>query len=138
MELLRHWRQNYRVSQRTTNPSYKMGSDKFPYDTHPDYMCLLTREDIEKDLPDKYKKQLVRKCKPAVPRRSNSDVHLALKIKQLFENLEAIDLNKGEVTPRTEQKMLMSEIQKVNLNISLRRYCFIVLNALAHPNSEDR
>lgn len=78
-------------------------------------MTLLNRDDLEKDLPDKYRKNLVRRCKPTVPRKSNNDVHLALKIKQLFENLEAIDLNRKDMTPRTEQKMLLNEIQKVFL-----------------------
>lgn len=99
----------------TADGSYKL--NHFPYDTSPEYMTLLTREDIEKDLPDKYKKRLMRKCKPSVPRRSNNDVHLALKIKQLFENLEAIDLNKEGMTPRTEQKVLMNEIHKVTGNV---------------------
>ncbi|KOB58161.1 Uncharacterized protein OBRU01_25490, partial [Operophtera brumata] len=67
---------------------------------------------IERDLPDKYRKKLIRKCKPIAPRKSNNDVHLALKIKQLFENLEAIDLNREGMTPRTEQKVLMNEIHK--------------------------
>ncbi|KOB69327.1 Membrane protein [Operophtera brumata] len=79
---------------------------------------MLTREDIEKDLPDKYRKKLIRKCKPIAPRKSNNDVHLALKIKQLFENLEAIDLNREGMTPRTEQKVLMNEIHKTTRNSS--------------------
>lgn len=90
-----------------------MDPKNYPYDTHPDYMTLLTREDIEKDLPDKYRKKLRKRSKPTVPRKSNNDIHLALKIKQLFENLEAIDLNRKDMTPRTEQKMLLNEIQKV-------------------------
>lgn len=76
-------------------------------------MTLLSREDIEKDLPDKYKKRLYRKSKPTLPRKNNNDVHLAMKIKQLFENLEAIDLNRETMSPRTEQKVLLGEIQKV-------------------------
>lgn len=92
-----------------------MDPKTYPYDTHPDYINLLSREDIEKDLPDKYKKRLLRRCKPTQPRKGNNDVHLALKIKQLFENLEAIDLNRKDMTPRSEQKMLLNEIQKVIL-----------------------
>lgn len=92
-----------------------MDPKSFPYDTNPDFMTVLTREDIEKDLPDKYRKKLIRRAKPTVPRKSNNDVHLALKIKQLFENLEAIDINRKDMTPRTEQKMLLNEIQKVRL-----------------------
>ncbi|XP_075986509.1 uncharacterized protein LOC142983483 [Anticarsia gemmatalis] len=113
LQLLSNWRRNYRTKQFTADASYKMDPKNYPYDTHPDYMTLLTREEIEKDLPDKYKKRLIKRCKPTVPRKSNNDVHLALKIKQLFENLEAIDLNRKDMTPRTEQKMLMSEIQKI-------------------------
>lgn len=90
-----------------------MDSNDYPYDTNPDYMTVLCRHDLEKDLPDKYRKNLIRKSKPTVPRKSNNDVHLALKIKQLFDNLEAIDLNRKDMTPRTEQKMLLNEIQKV-------------------------
>lgn len=114
----------------TADGSYKMQPKNFPYDTHPDYMTLLTREDIEKDLPDKYKKKLVRRSKPTVPRKSNNDVHLALKIKQLFENLEAIDLNRKDMTPRTEQKMLLSEIQKVSsprFQLSCKKITFLQL-----------
>ncbi|CAH2059621.1 unnamed protein product, partial [Iphiclides podalirius] len=115
MELLRHWRRTYGQRQRSmpreNGPCVRSAKD-YPYDTSPEYMSLLTREDIEKDLPDKYKKRLWRRCKPSVPRKNNSDVHLAMKIKQLFENLEAIDLNRGEMTPRTEQKVLLTEIHK--------------------------
>ncbi|XP_063834822.1 uncharacterized protein LOC135083993 [Ostrinia nubilalis] len=113
LELLKNWRRNYRFKQQFVDSSYKIDSQNIPYDTAPEYMNLLTREDIEKDLPDKYKKRLIRRCKPTVPRKNNNDVHLAMKIKQLFENLEAIDLNREGMTPRTEQKVLLSEIQKI-------------------------
>ncbi|KAJ8709583.1 hypothetical protein PYW08_009587 [Mythimna loreyi] len=114
LEQLKNWRKDYIINKCKANGSYKMNSKDFPYDTHPDYMTLLNRDDLEKDLPDKYKKKLIHKCKPTVPRKSNNDVHLALKIKQLFENLEAIDLNRKDMTPRTEQKMLLNEIQKIS------------------------
>ncbi|XP_021187653.3 uncharacterized protein LOC110374315 [Helicoverpa armigera] len=114
MEMLKNWRTEYRINKGKAKSSYKLDRKDYPYDTHPDYMTLLTRDDIEKDLPDKYRKKLVRRSKPTVPRKSNNDVHLALKIKQLFENLEAIDLNRKDMTPRTEQKMLMNEIQKIS------------------------
>ncbi|CAB3222997.1 unnamed protein product [Arctia plantaginis] len=113
LELLRDWRKTYMINQFDADGSYKMDPKTYPYDTHPDYMHLLSREDIEKDLPDKYKKRLSRRCKPTQPRKGNNDVHLALKIKQLFENLEAIDLNRKDMTPRSEQKMLLNEIQKI-------------------------
>lgn len=90
-----------------------MDPSTFPYDTNPEYMTLLTRQDIEKDLPDKYKRNLVRRSKASVPRKNKSDVHLAMKIKKLFENLEALDLNRSSMSPRTEQKVLMNEIQQV-------------------------
>ncbi|KAL4710811.1 hypothetical protein ACJJTC_010934 [Scirpophaga incertulas] len=112
-ELLRNWRRNYCLKQQFANSSYKMMAGDFPYDTSSEYMNLLTREDLEKDLPDKYKRNLFRRSKPTVPRKNNNDVHLALKIKQLFQNLDAIDLNKDGLTPRTEQKLLLSEIQKI-------------------------
>ncbi|XP_050357798.1 uncharacterized protein LOC126778332 [Nymphalis io] len=117
IELLRNWRREYKKKKITLtlgNNSFKMIPTSFPYDTNPEYMTLLGREDIEKDLPDKYKRRLYRKCKPTVPRKNNNDVHLALKIKQLFENLEAIDLNRETMTPRTEQKVLLGEIQKIS------------------------
>ncbi|CAK1541188.1 unnamed protein product [Leptosia nina] len=115
MQLLRNWRKNYKnrklfLSNDTTNYS----EPQYPYDTNPEYMTFLTREDIEKDLPDKYRKNIVRRSKPSVPRTNTSDVHLAMKIKQLFENLEAIDLQTNEMTPRTEQKVLLHEIQKIS------------------------
>ncbi|KAJ0170923.1 hypothetical protein K1T71_013695 [Dendrolimus kikuchii] len=113
-ELLKNWRKSYQFKQQFANGTFKMEQKDYPYDTNPEYMTLLTREDIEKDLPDKYKKRLVRKCKPTMPRKSNNDVHLAMKIKKLFENLEAIDLNREGMTPRTEQKVLMSEIKKIS------------------------
>ncbi|XP_061723163.1 uncharacterized protein LOC133529463 isoform X1 [Cydia pomonella] len=109
-ELLRQWQRNYRDCKQlvsgTHNPS-------FPYDVSPEYMTLLSREDIEKDLPDKYRKKIARRSKPTIPRKGTSDVHLALRIKQLFDNLESIDLNGGSMTPRTEQKVLLNEIQKI-------------------------
>ncbi|KAG6462434.1 probable serine/threonine-protein kinase roco9 isoform X2 [Manduca sexta] len=114
LELLKNWRQKYRHRQLTNNSSYKLEAQSFPYDTNAEHMNFLTREDIEKDLPDKYRRKLVRKCKPTVPRKTNNDVHLAMKIKQLFENLESIDLNREGMTPRTEQKVLLNEIQKIS------------------------
>ncbi|XP_047539868.1 leucine-rich repeat-containing protein 1-like [Vanessa atalanta] len=117
IELLRNWRREYKNKQITfslENNSFKMIPKSYPYDTSPEYMTLLSREDIEKDLPDKYKRRLYRKCKPTVPRKNNNDVHLAMKIKQLFENLEAIDLNRETMSPRTEQKVLLGEIQKIS------------------------
>ncbi|XP_072935851.1 uncharacterized protein [Epargyreus clarus] len=117
IELLRNWQQSYRSKQLRMlhgGSSYKTDPKSYPYDTSPEYMTLLTREDIEKDLPDKYRKRLIRKSKPTIPRKSNNDVHLAMKIKQLFENLEAIDLNRETMTPRTEQKVLLGEIQKIS------------------------
>ncbi|CAH1641600.1 unnamed protein product [Spodoptera littoralis] len=112
LELLKNWRSDYRMGKFAKNGSYKIDSNNYPYDTNPDCMSMLNRDELEKDLPDKYKKKLVRRSKPTVPRKSNNDVHLALKIKQLFDNLEAIELNRKDMTPRTEQKMLMNEIQK--------------------------
>ncbi|CAH0597800.1 unnamed protein product [Chrysodeixis includens] len=115
LEHLKNWRTDYGSRKHThADSSYKMDPKNFPYDTNPDFMTVLNREDIEKDLPDKFKKKLVRRAKPTVPRKSNNDVHLALKIKQLFENLEAIDINRKDMTPRTEQKMLLNEIQKIS------------------------
>ncbi|CAG9119011.1 unnamed protein product [Plutella xylostella] len=114
MEQLKNWRQMYRTTQIFTNPDYQLKPETFPYDTNPAYMTLLSREDIEKDLPDKYRKKLVRRCKPTVPRKGASDVHLAMKIKKLFENLEAMDKQREEMTPRTEQKVLLGEIQKIS------------------------
>ncbi|XP_053619432.1 leucine-rich repeat-containing protein 27-like isoform X2 [Plodia interpunctella] len=113
IQLLQNWRREYRIKQHSADGTYKLEPKCFPYDTNPEYMTFLTREDIEKDLPDKYKRKLVRRCKPTVPRKSSNDVHLAIKIKQLFENLEAIDLNRSDMTPRTEQKVLLNEIQKI-------------------------
>ncbi|CAG9794852.1 unnamed protein product [Diatraea saccharalis] len=114
LELLKNWRKTYCYKKQFVDSGYKMQSKHFPYDTAPEYMTLLTRDDIEKDLPDKYRKNLVRRAKPSVPRKNNNDVHLAMKIKKLFENLEAIDLNKTGLTPRTEQRMLLGEIQKIS------------------------
>ncbi|CAH2097176.1 unnamed protein product [Euphydryas editha] len=117
IELLCNWRKEYRNKQLTLtfdNNTFKITPRTYPYDTNPEYMTLLSREDIEKDLPDKYKKRLYRKSKPTVPRKNNNDVHLAMKIKQLFENLEAIDLNRETMSPRTEQKVLLGEIQKIS------------------------
>ncbi|RVE52763.1 hypothetical protein evm_002636 [Chilo suppressalis] len=114
LELLKDWRKTYCYKKQFADSHYKLQSNHFPYDTSPEYMTLLTREDIEKDLPDKYRKKLVRRSRPTVPRRNNNDVHLAMKIKKLFDNLEAIDLNKEGLTPRTEQRMLLSEIQKIS------------------------
>ncbi|XP_059050573.1 leucine-rich repeat-containing protein 40-like [Achroia grisella] len=114
VELLRNWRKEYRIRQQSVDGTYKLEAKNYPYDTNPDYMVLLNREDIEKDLPNKYRQKLIRKSKPTVPRKSNNDVHLAMKIKQLFANLEAIDLNREEMTPRTEQKALLTEIQKIS------------------------
>ncbi|XP_045780793.1 leucine-rich repeat-containing protein 27-like [Maniola jurtina] len=117
IELLKTWRKNYRHRQLTLSledNKYKLTAKSYPYDTNPEYMTLLTREDIEKDLPDKYRKRLNRKPKPTVPRKSNNDVHLAMKIKKLFENLEAIDLNRETMSPRTEQKVLLEEIEKIS------------------------
>ncbi|XP_068625571.1 uncharacterized protein [Battus philenor] len=117
IEALKNFRRNYRAKQmsmKNGNNTQMRNANDYPYDTSPEYMTFLTREDIEKDLPDKYKKRLWRRPKPTVPRKNNGDIHLALKIKQLFENLEAIDLNKGEMTPRTEQKILLNEIQKIS------------------------
>ncbi|KAM3957975.1 uncharacterized protein ACR2FA_008015 [Aphomia sociella] len=114
IELLRNWRKEYRVRQLSADGTYRLEPKNYPYDTNPEYMTLLTREDIERDLPDKYRRRLVRKSKPTVPRKGNSDVHLAMKIKQLFANLEAIDLNRERMTPRTEQKALLTEIQKIS------------------------
>ncbi|KPJ03151.1 Leucine-rich repeat-containing protein 27 [Papilio xuthus] len=116
LELLKNFRKTYRTNQLSMprgNTHYKRTANDYPYDTNPEYMTLLTRDDIEKDLPDKYKKRLWRRPKPTVPRKKNGDVHLAMKIKKLFETLEAIDLNKREMTPRTEQKMLLNEIHKI-------------------------
>lgn len=59
------------------------------------------------------RKRLYRRSKQSVPRKSSDDVHLAMKIKKLFENLEAIDLNRRAMSPRSEQKVLLEEIQKV-------------------------
>ncbi|VVD00414.1 unnamed protein product [Leptidea sinapis] len=98
--------------------SYKMDRSTIPFDTNPDYMTFLTREDIEKDLPDKYKKKLAKRCRPSVARKSNEGVHLAMKIKQLFENLEALDVDKKGMTPRTEQRLLLNEIQKSQPSLS--------------------
>ncbi|CAK1594354.1 unnamed protein product [Parnassius mnemosyne] len=117
LELLKNWRSNYRSIQMSVlrgKISYEFSTKNYPYDTSPEYMALLTREDIEKDLPDKYRKRLWRRSKPTVPRKNNGDVHLAMKIKQLFENLEAIDLNREQMTPRTEQKVLLNEIHKIS------------------------
>ncbi|XP_026754386.2 leucine-rich repeat-containing protein 27-like [Galleria mellonella] len=114
VELLRNWRKEYRIRQQSADGTYKLEPKNYPYDTNPEYMTLLTREDIEKDLPDKYRRRLIRKSKPTVPRKGNNDVHLAMKIKQLFANLEAIDLNREGMTPRTEQKALLTEIQKIS------------------------
>ncbi|XP_035441869.2 uncharacterized protein LOC118270401 [Spodoptera frugiperda] len=114
LEQLKNWRSDYRMGKFPKNGSYKIDSNNYPYDTNPDYMSILNRDDIEKDLPDKYRKKLVRRSKPTVPRKSNNDVHLALKIKQLFDNLESIELNRKDMTPRTEQKMLLNEIQKIS------------------------
>ncbi|XP_022827644.1 uncharacterized protein LOC111357258 [Spodoptera litura] len=114
LELLKNWRSDYRMGKFAKNGSYKIDSNNYPYDTNPDCMSMLNRDELEKDLPDKYRKKLVRRSKPTVPRKSNNDVHLALKIKQLFDNLEAIELNRKDMTPRTEQKMLMNEIQKIS------------------------
>ncbi|XP_063629663.1 uncharacterized protein LOC134801065 [Cydia splendana] len=109
-ELLRQWQRNYRDCKQLVKSTH---TPSFPYDVSPEYMTLLSREDIEKDLPDKYRKKIVRRSKPTIPRKGNSDVHLALRIKQLFDNLESIDLNGGSMTPRTEQKVLLNEIQKI-------------------------
>lgn len=114
LQNLQNWRKDYRYKQiYCTNRDFKMDPNTFPYDTNPEYMALLTRQDIEKDLPDKYKKNLLRRSKISVPRKNNSDAHLAMKIKKLFENLEALDLNRNSMSPRTEQKVLMNEIQQV-------------------------
>lgn len=123
IEFLRNWQKEYKNRQLTLsfdNDTYKLIPKTYPYDTNPEYMTLLSREDIEKDLPDKYKRKLFRKSKPTVPRKSKTDVHLAMKIKQLFENLEAIDLNRETMSPRTEQKVLLDEIQKVILNFTYK------------------
>ncbi|CAH2265400.1 uncharacterized protein LOC120634355 [Pararge aegeria] len=117
IELLKNWRKNYRHRQLTLSVQdnkYKLTAKTYPYDTNPEYMSLLSREDIEKDLPDKYRKGLHRRPKPTVPRKSNNDVNLAMKIKKLFENLEAIDLNRDTMSPRTEQRVLLEEIQKIS------------------------
>lgn len=53
------------------------------------------------------------RAKPTVPRKSNNDVNLAMRIKQLFENLESIEQRGETMTPRTEQRVLLNEIQKV-------------------------
>lgn len=117
MEFLRNWRKNYKNKQSfMSNDTTNYTEPQYPYDTYPEHMTFLTREDIEKDLPDKFRKKIVRRSKPTVPRKSNNDVHLAMKIKKLFENLEAIDLQTNEMTPRTEQKILLHEIQKVRTN----------------------
>ncbi|XP_022123246.2 uncharacterized protein LOC110998774 [Pieris rapae] len=114
MELLRNWRKNYKTRQFfMSNDTTNYTDPIYPYDTNPEYMTFLTREDIEKDLPDKFRKKIVRRSKPTVPRKSNNDVHLAMKIKELFQNLEAIDLQTNEMTPRTEQKILLHEIKKI-------------------------
>ncbi|XP_041985273.1 E3 ubiquitin-protein ligase LRSAM1-like [Aricia agestis] len=112
-EYLRNWRQNYRNKQLFMGSHNIQQKQDFPYDTNPEYMTILTRADIEKDLPDKYRRRLLRKSKQSVPRKNNEDVLLAMKIKQLFENLEAIDLNRQCMTPRTEQKALLGEIHKI-------------------------
>ncbi|CAG4970817.1 unnamed protein product [Colias eurytheme] len=112
MELLKNWRTTYKTRQLFMTRD-KQTDMNYPYDTCAEYMTFLTRDDIEKDLPDKYRKKIVRKSKPTVPRKSSNDVHLAMKIKKLFENLEAIDLEKREMTPRTEQRVLLNEIQKI-------------------------
>lgn len=128
MELLKNWRRSYQCKKQFVDSSYKFDPQSVPYDTAPEYMTFLTREDIERDLPDKYKKRLMRRSKPTVPRKNNNDVHLAMKIKQLFENLEAIDLNREGMTPRTEQKVLLNEIQKViHLNyFKMMRFIYII------------
>ncbi|XP_073963385.1 uncharacterized protein [Choristoneura fumiferana] len=113
-ELLRQWRRSYRDCKQLAKGSYKMCPKNYPYDTNPEYMTLLTREDIEKDLPDKYRKKIIRRAKPTVPRKGNSDVNLAMRIKQLFENLESIELRGETMTPRTEQRVLLNEIQKIS------------------------
>ncbi|XP_038219636.1 uncharacterized protein LOC119837917, partial [Zerene cesonia] len=114
MELLKNWRTNYKTRQLLIRQDRPTDPISYPYDTCEEYMTFLTREDIEKDLPDKYRKKIVRKSKPTVPRKSSNDVHLAMKIKKLFENLEAIDLDKRDMTPRTEQRVLLNEIQKIS------------------------
>ncbi|XP_023951266.2 leucine-rich repeat-containing protein 27-like [Bicyclus anynana] len=117
IELLKNWRKNYRNRQLTLSmedDKYKLTPKSYPYDTNPEYMTLLSREDIEKDLPDKYRKRLFRRSKPTVARKSNTDAHLAMKIKKLFENLESMDLNRETMSPRTEQRVLLGEIQKIS------------------------
>ncbi|KAI5651342.1 leucine rich repeat domain-containing protein [Phthorimaea operculella] len=114
LENLKNWRNKYRTSQFfSRDGSYRLDPKHFPFDTSPEYLKLLTREDIEKDLPDKYRKSLVRQSKPVRPRKPKNDVHLAMKIKKLFENLDSLALNKETMTPRTEQKVLLNEIQKI-------------------------
>ncbi|KAJ2939301.1 hypothetical protein O0L34_g13397 [Tuta absoluta] len=114
LENLKNWRNKYKYSQFfCRDASYRLDPKQFPYDTSADYLKLLTREDIEKDLPDKYRKSLVRQSKPVRPRKPKNDVHLAMKIKKLFENLDSLDLNKESMTPRTEQKVLLNEIHKI-------------------------
>ncbi|GBP32442.1 Leucine-rich repeat-containing protein 27 [Eumeta japonica] len=114
-ELLQNWRIRYRNSQLhlSDHVKYSMDGNQLPYDTDPEYMTLLSRDDIERELPDKYKKKLVRRSKPSVRRKNPQDVQLAMKIKELFKTLEAIDLHRENMTPRTEQKVLKEEIKKV-------------------------
>lgn len=112
LEALKNWRYNYKNEQILhPNTYYALNLSNIPYDIDLNYVKILTRADIEKDLPDKYKKKLSRK-------KVASDIHLQKrnfqnKMSELVEHMQTLKSENYECTPRTERKVIGCRIRKV-------------------------
>lgn len=109
---MKNWRYNYKNEQIIhPNTYYALNLSNIPYDIDLNFVKILTRADIEKDLPDKYKKKLHKK-KVVTESRSQKQ-NLKNNISELVENLQTIKSENYEYTPRTERKVIGCKIRKV-------------------------
>lgn len=97
---------------------YTLNLSSFPYDTDIERVKILTRADIEQDLPDKYKKNIRTKSK-TVNQKYKEKAPIEMRILEVADRMESINGTHNEDSPRTVQQIAASEIKKVKKIIDI-------------------
>ncbi|XP_077284426.1 uncharacterized protein LOC143909977 [Arctopsyche grandis] len=110
---LKNWRNDYKNTKLIDHHTYyALNLSNIPYDMDLNHIKILTREDIEKDLPDKYKKNI---CKKPNNSKSKSREKMIFhsKIAEVSESMRTVLSENYDWTPRTEKKIIGCKIRKL-------------------------
>lgn len=88
-----------------------------PYDTDLEFVKILTRADIEKDLPDKYVKNIKRTQSVTKnhPKSIVKGEEIEMKITDLLQTLQTENNKFVNCTPRSEKNIAINEIKRVKV-----------------------